>query len=84
MLHAHITGWLGERECSRADFAGAVSASASGAGEPLWGMMLAPSSAAKIEVIRMAGDVRGASLDEFTSASLLSFSKAKARSQSGC
>ncbi|MDQ2874517.1 MAG: hypothetical protein M3Y33_06805 [Actinomycetota bacterium] len=40
-------------------------------------MMLDASSAAKTEVVRMAGGLRDASLDEFTSASLLSFSKAK-------
>ncbi len=76
-LHRHITGWLGERECSQADFAAAVAASTGGDGEPLWGMMIAPASSAKTETVRMASGVRNASLDEFTSASLLSFSKAK-------
>jgi hypothetical protein len=76
-LHHHIRGWLGERELSRADFAGAVCCTRNGSGEPLWGMMIDASSAAKTEVIRMAIGVRDTSLDEFTSAALLSFSKAK-------
>jgi hypothetical protein len=76
-LHDHIRGWLGERELDRADFAGAVCCTRNGSGEPLWGMMIDASSAAKTEVIRMASGVRDAALDEFTSAALLSFSKAK-------
>lgn len=75
-LHRHVRGWLGERECSRVDFAGAVCSTMGGAGEPLWGMMLAAASGGKTEVVRMAGGVSDASLDEFTSAALLSFSKA--------
>lgn len=76
-LHKHIAGWLGERECDRADFAGAVCTTRDGDGEPLWGMMLDPASAAKTEITRMTAGVRDEMLDEFTSASLLSFSKAK-------
>jgi hypothetical protein len=76
-LHQHIGGWLGERECDRADFAGAVCATRDGDGEPLWGMMLDAASGGKTEVVRMTAGVRDEMLDEFTSASLLSFSKAK-------
>jgi hypothetical protein len=75
-LHQHVRGWLGEHELSRTDFAGAVCCTRNGSGEPLWGMMIAPASGGKTEVVRMAGGIRDASLDEFTSAALLSFSKA--------
>jgi hypothetical protein len=76
-LHDHIRGWLGERECSRADFAAAVASTTYGSGEPLWGMIIDASSGGKTEIIRMARGVEQASLDEFTTAALLSWSKAK-------
>jgi hypothetical protein len=74
-LHRHISGWLGERELSRADFAASVACTRNGSGEPLWGMVIDVASGGKTEIIRMAGNVADGSLDEFTAASLLSFSK---------
>ena len=68
---------MGERELSRADFAGAVACTRNGSGEPLWGMIVDAASGGKTEIIRMTAGVADASLDEFTSAALLSFSKAK-------
>ncbi len=76
-LHTHIRSWMGERELSRADFAGAVACTRNGSGEPLWGMIVDAASGGKTEIIRMTAGVADASLDEFTSAALLSFSKAK-------
>jgi hypothetical protein len=72
-----LRGYLHLDDDGHVLFALAVAISAKLDGDPLWGMIIGPSSGGKTETLRMVDNLADERVDELTAASLLSWSKGK-------